>query len=157
MTNTNDSDAFKNVFKQFKRKQPLPDLSCVIDFRKDEIESSMADVVQRVDPVNEELSCSDMIELGLKPTHDWKIFQLEKHPGLLFIQNPFTKIGSDYWIHKSFSSYCQPPNVTNAKLENKESEKDFDSFILQKLRWATLGYHHNWDTKVHLEIEVLML
>lgn len=44
MTNTNDSDAFKNVFKQFKRKQPLPDLSCVIDFRKDEIESSMVDV-----------------------------------------------------------------------------------------------------------------
>lgn len=21
--------------------------------------------------------------------------------------------------------------------------------LLQKLRWATLGYHHNWDTKVN--------
>ena len=40
-----------------------------------------------MDPVNEELSCSDMIELGLKPTHDWKIFQLEKHPGNVNIMN----------------------------------------------------------------------
>jgi len=22
--------------------------------------------------------------------------------------------------------------------------------LLQKLRWATLGYHHNWDTKVNV-------
>lgn len=24
-----------------------------------------------------------------------------------------------------------------------------DESILNKLRWATLGYHHNWDTKVN--------
>ena len=70
--------------------------------------------------------------------------------GLIFIRNPFTKIGSEYWIRKSFSSYCLPPNPTNVKLEI--GEIDSDSFILQKLRWATLGYHHNWDTKVRPEI-----
>ena len=41
------------------------------------------------------------------------------------------------------------------KLESRAT--DYDSFILQKLRWATLGYHHNWDTKVYPEIKVLML
>ena len=75
--------------------------------------------------------------------------------GFLFIQNPFTKTGSEYWIHKSFSSYCLPPNPTNMKLESGAT--NYDSFILQKLRWATLGYHHNWDTKVYPEIKVLML
>jgi len=143
---SHDEDTFKNVFKKYKRKQPPPDLSDVIDFHKYEIESSLANEVQRLHPVNEELTHSDMNELGLKPIDSWKIFQLGKHPGLIFIRNPFTKIGSEYWIRKSFSSYCLPPNPTNVKLEI--GEIDSDSFILQKLRWATLGYHHNWDTKM---------
>jgi len=69
----------------------------------------------------------------------------------LFIQNPFTQKGLEYWIHQSFSFYCQPPNPTNVKLEIEPGDTNFDTFVLQKLRWATLGYHHNWDTKEYSE------
>ena len=41
---SHDEDTFKNVFKKYKRKQPPPDLSDVIDFHKYEIESSLANV-----------------------------------------------------------------------------------------------------------------
>jgi len=35
----------------------------------------------------------------------------------------------------------------------RDTEKG--KLLLQKLRWATLGYHHNWDTKVnHVKVQV---
>ena len=37
-------DAFKDVFKQYKRKQPPPDFSHVIDFQKHDVESTSANV-----------------------------------------------------------------------------------------------------------------
>jgi hypothetical protein len=69
--------------------------------------------------------------------------------GFYFISNPFTKSGIEYWIQQSFENYCLPPNPTNISLKDKTDLKNCnDDIILQKLRWATLGYHHNWDTKV---------
>ncbi len=80
--------------------------------------------------------------------------------GLFFICNPFTQSGVEFWIQKSFENYCLSPNPTNIK-ENIDLQNCSDKIILEKLRWATLGYHHNWDTKVFLyrnriiEIEVI--
>lgn len=108
-----------------------------------------------------------IFELEMKPLQDWKIYTLNSNPGelakllegyavtiatylfigLYFICNPFTKNGVEYWVEQAFANYCHPPNPTNIK-ENIEITNCNNDTILRKLRWATLGYHHNWDTKV---------
>lgn len=108
---------------------------------------------------------------------DWEILQVDACPGnfslisallvsikciilfvlsgLIFIPNPFTPEGVHYWINRSFEDYCQPPNPTNIKEPFPQESSALDDFIEQKLRWATLGYHHNWDTKVRCHIQTL--
>lgn len=110
----------------------------------------------------------DLQSLGVKHPSTWEIFQVTSHPGwkpittftplpffitelhllgLIFIKNPFQQAGIEYWITQAFERYWHYPNPTNVK-ENINPECG-DDFFLQKLRWATLGYHHNWDTKVN--------
>jgi len=74
--------------------------------------------------------------------------------GLYFIRNPFNCKGTEYWSRQCFESYCRPPNPTNVK--DLTSASLDDNFILEKLRWATLGYHHNWDTKVYTLLNFLI-
>ena len=75
--------------------------------------------------------------------------------GLYFIRNPFNCKGTEYWSRQCFESYCKPPNPTNVK-DLTSASLDCDNFILEKLRWATLGYHHNWDTKVYTFLKFLI-
>lgn len=58
---------------------------------------------------------------------------------------------------KCLRDYTKKPNKSNIDnndnvLENFEwwqlSQFNIDSKIAKKLRWITLGYHHNWNTKV---------
>lgn len=73
----------------------------------------------------------------------------------MYIKNPFTVIGQRYWAIRCLKDYSKKPNKRNIDPfnlipENKEwwDLAQNDKTILNKLRWATLGYHHNWDTKV---------
>lgn len=56
--------------------------------------------------------------------------------------------------------YTKRPNKLNLDVHNTvpltqdwwemcQDNKNED--IINKLRWATLGYHHNWDTKIYSE------
>ena len=45
---------------------------------------------------------------------------------------------------KSLGTKDSTSAVNKAKSEDLKSK---DSIWLDKLRWDTLGYHHNWDTK----------
>lgn len=76
--------------------------------------------------------------------------------GLIFIKNPFTALGQRYWTIKSLKYYTKN-NRTNLDIHKilEQNEKWWDksheennSRLLKKLRWVTLGYHHDWDTKV---------
>ncbi|KZS15086.1 AlkB [Daphnia magna] len=143
-----DSDAFRRVFKYYKKKCQAPDLAGVINFQD---ESTFGQNGIRVySPCSGYGSSVTVDDLGLKPLDDWNIFTVNKHPGLFFISNPFTKSGIEYWIQQSFENYCLPPNPINIQ-ENVDIRNCSDDTILQKLRWATLGYHHNWDTKEYDE------
>nr|CAD7201988.1 unnamed protein product [Timema douglasi] len=80
--------------------------------------------------------------------------------GLLLIPNPFTGPGQRYWVCRCLRDYTHKPQrlnldahgdlkngeewweLCNKSLENKQR-------LLKKLRWATLGYHHNWDSKMY--------
>lgn len=75
---------------------------------------------------------------------------------MILIKNPFTTLGQRYWIRKCLEEYSQKPNKTNIDAENIIEDWWNECFangqcdikLQKKLRWTTLGYHHNWDTKV---------
>nr|CAH0113114.1 unnamed protein product [Daphnia galeata] len=145
-----NGDAFRKVFKYYKQKQPAPDLSTVINFR-DESTFGKHGIRQHSPCTSPDIK-NAYDDLGLIPVNSWKMFTIDQHSGFYFISNPFTKSGIEYWIQQSFENYCLPPNPTNISLKDKTDLKNCnDDIILQKLRWATLGYHHNWDTKEYDE------
>lgn len=94
--------------------------------------------------------------LGLTSLKNWKAYTFHKHPGLIFIRNPFTTTGQRYWIQKCLKDYPRKPNKTNLDIDHSLNDwwaechknNECDIKLQKKLRWTTLGYHHNWDTKV---------
>ncbi|VVC94401.1 unnamed protein product [Leptidea sinapis] len=98
--------------------------------------------------------------LGLHNLSSWKIVLLKQHPGFLIVRNPFNCLGQRYWIRKCLEEYSKKSNKRNIDIELPDCEWWEESFnngcnrqLQKKLRWSTLGYHHNWDTKVYNESE----
>lgn len=105
---------------------------------------------------------------GLATPSQWKVYELKNRPGLIFIKNPFTKRGQRYWIARCLRDYPQAPHAVNlnrkyfsrAAIDDwwthlqcaKGTASDAERLRLKNgMRWATLGYHHDWDTKVYAE------
>lgn len=105
---------------------------------------------------------------GLVPPAEWKVYELKNRPGLVFIKNPFTKRGQRYWITRCLRDYPKAPHAVNLNrkyfsqaviddwwthLQNaKTNATEAEQLRLKNgMRWATLGYHHDWDTKVYVE------
>lgn len=104
-------------------------------------------------------------QFGVLPTKVWKCYEIKNRPGLIFIRNPFTPTGQRFWISRCLRDYPKAPNVVNLnpKQFNQEIIDDWWGNFLEEnddaerkrlkvsMRWATLGYHHDWDTKVYSE------
>ncbi|KAJ8341224.1 hypothetical protein SKAU_G00335150 [Synaphobranchus kaupii] len=156
-------DAFRKLFKFYKRRKPPPDFSDVIDFSKG---------LRNEKVFNTELSPTAVSEndarlAGLQPVQEWKAFGLEGYPGFIFISNPFLPGTQQHWVKRCLKVYPRKPNVCNLDMHMSasETERIWESSIqlmrskisgkrepktlLEKLRWVTLGYHYNWDTKTY--------
>lgn len=144
---------FKDSFKYYKSKNPPPDLYRVLDFNK--MTESMSYKVKKVNISTQEVPHF----FGFKPVHLWDVYEIVDRPGLLFIKNPFTTLGQRYWTVRCLRDYSKKPNKSNIDLANlvPDNKEWWDMcqnnnvLLLNKLRWITLGYHHNWDTKVYSE------
>ncbi|KAJ3658597.1 hypothetical protein Zmor_010327 [Zophobas morio] len=144
---------FKDVFRYYKSRNPPPELTKVLDFDNvDTLESKIKRVTIK--------DIHDLKNYGLQPAKTWEAYELIEHPGLIFIKNPFSSIGQRYWTVRCLQDYTKRPNKTNLdsfKLvpEGKEwwdvCQNNHDKLLLNKLRWVTLGYHHDWDTKIYSE------
>lgn len=103
--------------------------------------------------------------IGLQPVHNWRLYTLNSHPGLIIIRHAFTTQGQRYWMARSLKDYPKTPNRVNLNerlfqksvlddwwysLQNCE-DKDEARRMKISMRWTTLGYHHDWDTKVYSE------
>ncbi|XP_066531824.1 nucleic acid dioxygenase ALKBH1 [Hoplias malabaricus] len=154
-------DAFRKVFRIYKRRNPPPDLTQVIDFSR------------RVD--NERVFATELDHgclseeaahrAGLQPVKDWRAFGLQGYPGFIYISNPFLPGSQQHWIKQCLKTYPQKPNICNLDMHMSPTEteniweKSIGSIrkkgtreprtLLEKLRWVTLGYHYNWDTKTY--------
>ncbi|XP_034489948.1 nucleic acid dioxygenase ALKBH1 isoform X2 [Drosophila innubila] len=141
---------FKKAFKHYKKKTLVPDVQDVIDFDLFEENKS---------------SYSWYNVTGLHPEHMWRCYKVLNHPGLLVIRNSFTSQGQRYWIARSLRDYPRAPSISNLDANNLEvpilsdwwgelqncSDVNIAQRIKVAMRWTTLGYHHNWDTKVYSE------
>lgn len=115
-----------------------------------------------VSDINLDLS----VPVGLHPQHSWRCYKLDNHPGLVVIRNPFTVCGQRYWIARSLRDYPKKPNVVNLNRSSfsnavicdwwRELHQCEDISVRRRLkvamRWTTLGYHHNWETKIYDDV-----
>ncbi|KAG7158584.1 Nucleic acid dioxygenase ALKBH1-like [Homarus americanus] len=150
-----EEDRFKDIFKYYKRKKPPPDCSLVIDVNED-FKGGRQIPPCFITEKDQELAQ----EIGLLLPSSWKIYSINSHPGLLIICNPFTCQGQLQWIKRCLKEFPCATNKTNLAshgIQLKDSTwwqltrmtEGRESGLQKKLRWVTLGYHHNWDTKVH--------
>ncbi|XP_072314182.1 nucleic acid dioxygenase ALKBH1 isoform X3 [Eucyclogobius newberryi] len=150
-------DAFKQLFKFYKRRKPPPDFSDVIDF-------SGKVCTGKVDPIQlspRAVSDAAASSVGLRPVRDWRAFGLQGFPGFIFISNPFQRGSQPFWIRQCLKTYPQKPNVCNLDMHmspcdtkdiwerSVHSLRRHEKSLLERLRWVTLGYHYNWDTKLY--------
>ncbi|KAL0969844.1 hypothetical protein UPYG_G00233090 [Umbra pygmaea] len=156
-------DAFRTLFKFYKRRNPPPDFSDVIDCSK----IGKHDKVYETELDPAAVSDGDARSAGLHPIRDWRVFRLQGYPGFMYISNPFLPGSQQHWVKQCLKTYPQKPNVCNLDMHMAPTEthdiwgKSADILrkagsrirepktLLEKLRWVTLGYHYNWGTKTY--------
>ncbi|XP_077319718.1 nucleic acid dioxygenase ALKBH1 [Lithobates pipiens] len=149
-------EAFRRIFRLYRRS---PETGGAINFRPGEKGVKCAQLAVGA------LSNRDAGRVGLQPLELWKAYHLEGYPGFLFITNPFLPGWQHRWVLQCLKSYPRKPNVCNLdlhvspeqtadlwsisekQLRNKMTQKRREKTLLEKLRWVTLGFHYNWDTK----------
>ncbi|XP_036927999.1 nucleic acid dioxygenase ALKBH1 isoform X1 [Acanthopagrus latus] len=156
-------DAFRKIFKFYRRRNPPPDFSDVIDFSKGVPSDKI--VPAELDPAA--VSDVEAARVGLQPVRDWRAHGLHGYPGFIFISNPFLRGSQPPWVRQCLKTYPQKPNVCNLDMHMSPSDtqdiwdksvqglrrpssgKREPKTLLERLRWVTLGYHYNWDTKTY--------
>eukprot|EP00667_Euglena_gracilis_P019958 EG_transcript_21494 len=141
---------FREHEKRYKFKKSKPnevDLSAVVDFSN---HSAHPGVVAHT-PLDVQLDLS-------RPLADRcpAVFSIEGVPGFYFLQNPFAEAEQLHFTERCLCEYPRPPNPTNitnlARIDGRlppELPRNTPLAFTPDLRWATIGYHHNWDTRVY--------
>uniref|UniRef100_A0A8C6SZV6 AlkB homolog 1, histone H2A dioxygenase n=1 Tax=Neogobius melanostomus TaxID=47308 RepID=A0A8C6SZV6_9GOBI len=152
-------DAFKQLFKFYKRRKPPPDFSEVIDFSGNLCADKVVPIKLNPSAVPDAVTS----RVGLRPVRDWRAFGLQGYPGFIFISNPFRRGSQPYWIRQCLKTYPQKPNICNLDMHMSPCDTQNiwericfiqqkfqpQKSLLEQLRWVTLGYHYNWDTKLY--------
>lgn len=168
---------FKESFKYFKSKSVPPDLSKVVDFDEpidDTVSACFGGKKKKLNLFSaKQIAIPQIIKSdtttrplrGLRAPSTWKVYRLRDRPGLIFIRNPFTEHGQRYWIARCCRDYPRAPHAVNivnnksidaraiddwwAHMQSADTRPDERQRLMTAMRWATLGYHHDWDTKVY--------
>ena len=146
-----DENNFRSVFKYYKRKQPPPSLNDVIDPHNSDHWNLFKE---------HNVTASKIIEQEDEHTNkvtQWKVGSFKAAPGLVVIRNVFSSSDQLYWASKCLKEYSSATfkrnidhHSLNLSVGDWWEECQQDASLVDKLRWSTLGYHHDWDTKVRL-------
>jgi len=146
---------FKSSFKYFKSKNPPPDMNQVIDADNEKFQHLFSSCASESSNYFEEESHNPHL---CKNIQDWKLLKLNSNPGIKLIKDVFSEENQTYWSErciKDFSSSEFKRNIDNPTLniniKDWYEEVKADGSLVDKLRWSTLGYHHDWDSKVYSE------
>lgn len=138
------NDAFKEDFKYYKNRHGKPDLSRVVDFSRPAGFPALLSSTLATTAASE--------AYGITPCAMMPCYELSSNPGLIVIPNAFTAEGQRFWIKRCLRFYPSASGVTNVDSSIPRPTGDINEFsseFYRKLRWVTLGLHHNWDTKVY--------
>jgi len=163
-------DNFSPVFKFYKQRKVNPTLTDVIGY------PSFNSLKDNLEFSEFQPSCKLNLAIGIRCT-PWKVIHVKDVPGLYIITNIFTRIGVKEWSRRCLEEYSKHPNKTNldktyskeelnelwsqsssvldlhksgtSEFHDKEIGRLLKSTLIWKLRWSTLGFHHDWDTKVY--------
>uniref|UniRef100_A0A3P8TBN0 Uncharacterized protein n=1 Tax=Amphiprion percula TaxID=161767 RepID=A0A3P8TBN0_AMPPE len=69
-------DAFRKMFKFYKKRNPPPDYSAVINFSR----GAPSDKIVRADLDSAAVSDVEAARVGLRPVRDWRAFSLQGYP-----------------------------------------------------------------------------
>uniref|UniRef100_A0A914S0X7 Alpha-ketoglutarate-dependent dioxygenase AlkB-like domain-containing protein n=1 Tax=Parascaris equorum TaxID=6256 RepID=A0A914S0X7_PAREQ len=86
--------------------------------------------------------------VGLKPFAEWRLFEVLHRRGLFVLSDVFEPSRHLEWIARCLTVYPEAPNKTNVGLHIPDVSQIFLNHT-SKLRWATLGYHYDWTTKIY--------
>ncbi|CAG0882873.1 unnamed protein product [Darwinula stevensoni] len=149
-------DEFRRAFRYYKQRRNLPSLSNVLDIHAmNEPACNETEKVEKISsPVGEQKSTLNLEYLI--PCKEWEVFTFIQRPGLVYVKNPFTKEGQHYWCRRCLRDFTlQPPYLTNmgkcGSWWEAYKNSGWNRHMKERLRWATLGYHHDWNTKVYTE------
>ncbi|EPB68556.1 putative alkylated DNA repair protein AlkB [Ancylostoma ceylanicum] len=137
---------FKKMFKMYKRRNPAPDLSQLIESVADPRVEGKCGILNFQQLSSANVNEDELLQLGLKPLKNWKLVTLSGRQGLYIIPNAMREEAVEMWLSRSFK-YAEPPNTTNLTAHGKSPEKDVLKIAGKSLRWTTLGVDYNWDTK----------
>lgn len=133
-----DEDLFKPVFKYYKSKVPAPSFDEVIDINTGQ------NVAEKLIMINPEKGVNN--DEFLIDSKSWRCFKMSN--GVFILRNPFTDLGIAYWLIRCVQDFSKEKNNLSKDFVWFD-EAQRDPKLVSKLRWATLGYHHDWDTKVY--------
>ena len=139
----NQTDYYKSKFKFYKNENYEQIKDSVIDFSN--LDSLSNNVIQ-VEPDN----IGPIMPLcktshHFKPFSEWKLYTLKNSiDGLLIIPQVIRQEHRADWF-QYFHNDLPNDNSLNLKSNIHLNEV----YNIDKLRWITFGYHHNWDTKVY--------
>ncbi|GFS14680.1 alkylated DNA repair protein alkB homolog 1-like [Elysia marginata] len=159
-------DYFTPEFKRLKARKPPPTFEEVIDLYPSPGScGSSSSVKQYCQVPIHDLHCrQDLYPIvGLKSPAEWKVFEFPNNPGFQVILNPFIDGYQSYWVSRCLHDFSSD----KANITNMTGQPEFDfsdvwlNFLqkstlekkdpINKLRWTTLGYHYDWNSKEYSE------
>ncbi|CDW56670.1 Alkylated DNA repair protein alkB-like protein 1 [Trichuris trichiura] len=137
-----EENPFRTVFKHYKA---LPATQAIAESKEP---SHPIDGVFACINLNKDaciVPCEKLQSIGLNPNvNSWHAFSVTSNRGLILIRDAITASGQRYWAKLCLVDFLALPHRSNV------GDLPCDPLLPQsKLRWATFGYHHDWDTKVY--------
>ena len=141
---------FKEVFKYYKRRQPPPSLDGVLDPHNPEHSGhfTRVELAGRQEPGS----------LHSCPVREWRAVEVRQAPGLRVLTGVLGRQDQLHWAQECLVEYSRAGGSRrNIDSLGEVGEGDWwarsqhDNLLVDRLRWATLGYHHDWDTKEYSE------
>ena len=124
--NNKKLNAVREEYKRYKKRNPVPDVSEVIDF---EDPTTFSGKVKEIDFLkhhnHESLDCRGS---GLRKIAEWKAFEVLSCPGFIFIVNPFDKGVQHYFVQRSLKNFPCKPNATNLVVHDDIKLEEGQSF-----------------------------
>lgn len=149
------NDRVFEEYKRYKKKQPPPDFSEVIDF------CNVGNFTDKVKELHMDVSqcgeTSKFCAVGLVHPKHWRVYEVKTSPGFLVIPNPFLSYGAQsHWSKQALTSYTMDPYPCNLdtlmQLDKSRTmwetshQKSDDNTFINKLRWVHMGYHFDYNT-----------